>query len=221
MNPLPSTRHSLLIRLRAEHEGAWNEFLEIYEKAIYRWARRRGLQDADAQDTVQEVFHRLQQMLPQWRADKSSGSLRGWLQRVTRNVAVDVIRRQQREPVGSGQTSMMNRLHSIPTDESEADETLGYEIRRLLFTRAAEQVRSQVQDATWQAFWLTTIEQLPGDVVAKTLGLSIGSIYTAKCRVLARIRKQLEDWSCDEPIGTTLPWPSSSLFKPSSDASDS
>lgn len=198
MTPLPTTRHSLLIRLRSEDGGAWDEFLEIYERAIYRWARRRGLQDADALDAVQEVFHRLQHMLPRWDEEPASGTLRGWLHRVTRNVAIDAIRKRSREPVGTGQTSILNCLHAMPAADDRIDENFRDEIRRLMFARAAEKVRANVQEATWQAFWLTTIERLPGETVAKQLGLSLGSIYTAKCRVLSRIRKQIETMSGDE-----------------------
>lgn len=59
MSEGPSTQASLLIRLR-DHgdERAWAEFTEVYGPAVLQLARRRGLQDADAQDLVQDVFAR-------------------------------------------------------------------------------------------------------------------------------------------------------------------
>ena len=56
MSELPQTRHSLLVRLRENSADAWSEFLEVYEQSIYRFARRRGLQDADAWDVTQDVL---------------------------------------------------------------------------------------------------------------------------------------------------------------------
>ena len=57
MDKTPKTRPSLLVRLRApQDERAWAEFLEIYEPLIYRLARRKGFQDADAAELTQEVF---------------------------------------------------------------------------------------------------------------------------------------------------------------------
>ena len=52
---LPNTRESLLIRVRdLRDRDAWNQFVQIYRPAVYRLARARGLQDADAQDLCNE-----------------------------------------------------------------------------------------------------------------------------------------------------------------------
>ena len=53
----PETRQSLLLRLKdATQQEAWQEFVDIYEPLVYRLARKRGLQHADAMDISQEVF---------------------------------------------------------------------------------------------------------------------------------------------------------------------
>ncbi|PAY21294.1 hypothetical protein CKO51_01575 [Rhodopirellula sp. SM50] len=60
MSAPPITRPSLPLRLRDRgNHAAWSEFLQIYEPVIYRLARRRGLQDADARKIVQEVLLRV------------------------------------------------------------------------------------------------------------------------------------------------------------------
>ncbi len=57
MNDSQSTRMSLLLRLRdGQSARAWSEFVDIYSPVIYGFARRQGLQDADAADLVQEVL---------------------------------------------------------------------------------------------------------------------------------------------------------------------
>ena len=57
MSDSPETRPSLLVRLRdPPDEQAWGEFVEIYEPLVYRLARRRGFQDADARELVQDVL---------------------------------------------------------------------------------------------------------------------------------------------------------------------
>ncbi len=51
MDETPKTRPSLLVRIRdPQDERAWREFLDIYEPLIYRLARRKGFQDADARE---------------------------------------------------------------------------------------------------------------------------------------------------------------------------
>ena len=60
MDEPPATRRSLIIKLRDPADtAAWREFVAIYEPLIYRLARRKGLQDADAHDLCQEVFRAL------------------------------------------------------------------------------------------------------------------------------------------------------------------
>lgn len=56
MARLPQTRTTLLVRLSENSEDAWTEFLAVYEWAILGLCRKQGLQDADAQDTMQEVL---------------------------------------------------------------------------------------------------------------------------------------------------------------------
>ncbi|HKB35845.1 MAG TPA: sigma factor, partial [Gemmataceae bacterium] len=57
MTSSPHTRPSLLVRIRdAADREAWRQFVELYAPLVYRFARRRGLQDADAADLAQDVL---------------------------------------------------------------------------------------------------------------------------------------------------------------------
>ena len=57
MTEFPETRASLLLEVRSpESQTAWEEFVQLYRPAIYRMARKRQLQDADAQDITQNVL---------------------------------------------------------------------------------------------------------------------------------------------------------------------
>jgi RNA polymerase sigma-70 factor (ECF subfamily) len=65
-----------------------------------------------------------------------------------------------------------------------------------LFLWASEQVKVGLQDSTWQAFWQTAVEGKHAKQVAHSLGLSVGAVYVAKSRVLARLKEliqQLQD----------------------------
>jgi RNA polymerase sigma factor (sigma-70 family) len=90
MTPTPTTRASLLFRLRdsQDHE-AWVEFVEIYEPAVYRQLRKCGLQDADARELMQELFVAVNRQIARWELAKERGSFRGWLRRVTRNLVIN------------------------------------------------------------------------------------------------------------------------------------
>jgi RNA polymerase sigma-70 factor (ECF subfamily) len=57
---------------------------------------------------------------------------------------------------------------------------------------AAQRIRAQVQETSWSAFWRTAVDgRAPGDV-ANELNLSLGALYTAKSRVLALIKKEIQ-----------------------------
>ena len=56
MADFPDTRASLLVRLRDPQDGtAWAEFVDLYAPLVYAYARKQGLQDADAADLSQDV----------------------------------------------------------------------------------------------------------------------------------------------------------------------
>jgi RNA polymerase sigma-70 factor (ECF subfamily) len=59
--------------------------------------------------------------------------------------------------------------------------------------RALRLIREEIEDRTWQAFWLTSVEQQPTASVAQQLGMTPGSVRQAKYKVLRRLRQELGD----------------------------
>src|SRR5262245_5144607 len=80
----PSTRASLLSRLRTGADvDSWRSFVDLYTPLIFRYSRRRGLQDADAQDVVQQVLTSIHRAIGHFQYDPSKGRFRQWLGLVT------------------------------------------------------------------------------------------------------------------------------------------
>jgi RNA polymerase sigma factor (sigma-70 family) len=185
------TRHSLIIRLRdSTDEVAWREFVELYEPLVYRLARGKGLQDSDARDICQEVLHAVARAAERWDSDPARGSFRGWLSRVTRNLVINFLAR--REEPGTGRTSMVELLEAQPKNDLSVSDLFDVEFRRRVFHWAAEKVEKDFTKDTWQAFWRSAVDgETPGQV-AQDLGMSIGAVYIARSRVMARLRKQVE-----------------------------
>ena len=89
INP-PETRASLILRLQdAADIVAWDEFAEIYAPVVFRSARRMGLQEADAEDVVQEVLAAVAVSVAKWIQREDHGPFRAWLVRIARNTSID------------------------------------------------------------------------------------------------------------------------------------
>ena len=193
MSRSPTTRPSLLIRIRkSRDDSAWRQFVEIYTPLVYHYARKRGLQDADAADLAQEVLGSVATAIQRFEYDPKRGTFRGWLFTLTRNKLLNFISSRRRSPQGTGDTKIKNLLDEQPdaeTDELQWDQ----QYQRRLFSWASNQVKSEFKEATWRAFWQTAVENQPAKRVAEALGVSVGAIYIAKSRVLARLRQKIQE----------------------------
>src|SRR2546421_9328981 len=99
----PATRASLLVRIRDGNDAeAWRQFVRLYAPVVYGFARKRGLQDADAADLMQEVFRSVAGAAGRLDYDPKRGSFRGWLYTVTRNKIYTFLESQRRQVRGSG-----------------------------------------------------------------------------------------------------------------------
>lgn len=101
---------------------------------------------------------------------------------------------------GSGDTQVHNLLDQQPAADDSA-ETWEAEYRQHLFHWAADQIREEVEESTWQAFWQTAVEGHSPKDVAKRLEMKVGTVYVAKSRVLLRIRERIA--SVDETVEAT------------------
>lgn len=192
MGDSPATRPSLLVRIRdARDSRAWAQFVELYAPLVYGFARKHGLQDADAADLTQEVLRAVAAAVGRLDYDPQRGSFRGWLFTVVRNKLRNFLANRGRQPLASGDTAVQNRLKEEPAPEDDAEELWDLEYQRRLLAWAAAQVRGTIQDSTWQAFWLTAVEGKSGKEVAGRLGMTVAAVYLAKSRVMARLKEQI------------------------------
>jgi RNA polymerase sigma factor (sigma-70 family) len=199
MQESPATRASLLVRVRDGGDAvAWQEFVHLYAPVIYGFARKRGLQDADAADLMQEVLRSLSSAVRRLDYDPVRGTFRGWLFTVTRNKVFNFLEGRRRRVQASGDSRMQQRLEQHADDGAlSAEWEVDYQ--RTLAAQAMERVKGEFQAATWEAFLLTAVEgRLPAQA-AQRVGLSVGAVYVAKSRVIARLRQEIERMQRDDP----------------------
>jgi RNA polymerase sigma-70 factor (ECF subfamily) len=187
----PVTSASLLVRIRDGRDvEAWRQFVQVYSPVVYGFVRKRGLQDADAADLMQEVLRSVTTAAGRLEYDPARGGFRAWLYTVTRNKLYSFLNSRRHHVQGTGDSDAQRRLLEEP--EKDHAPLWDQEYDRSVFNWAAERVRGSFQDRTWQAFWRTAVEGHDPVAVARDLGLSPGSVYVAKSRVLSRLREQVQ-----------------------------
>ena len=186
-----STSSSLLERVKAGDPEAWRRLIDLYTPLIYRWCRQCGLQAEDVADIGQEVFAAVAASQEGFRRDVPGASFRGWLWTITRNKVRDYFRRQKGKAHGQGGTEFQQRLAQVPEHEPESTAT-GTARDNRIELRAVELARSGVEERTWQAFWLVTVDGKEPAVVAESLGITAQAVYGAIYRVRRKIRQELD-----------------------------
>lgn len=192
MTLLPETRESLLLMVRdPANTGAWEQFAGLYRPVAYRLARRRGLQDADAEDLAQQVLLAVSKAIRGWEKDPERGTFRAWLVCVTRNAITNALTRRAPDR-GSGSTSIRQHLDGTPDEAEDITALIEDEHERAVFRWAADRVRVEFQETTWLAFWRSAIDGATIDEVASELGKTVGAVYAARSRVMRRLSEEIQ-----------------------------
>jgi RNA polymerase sigma factor (sigma-70 family) len=198
MTDSPATRQSLLLRLKdPRDERAWAEFVAIYTPLIDRLGRARGLQSADAADLAQEVFRAVAGAIHRYDPDPARGSFRGWLFRIARNLMINLLAAQRIRPQATGDSDVQELLERVPAPDGAETALFDLEYRRRIFLWAADQIRGEFRRSTWQAFWQTAVEGQDARAAAEVVGISVGAVYIARNRVMARLRSIIEHAELD------------------------
>lgn len=197
MSMFPETNETLIARVKDLTDGtSWSEFVAIYQPVVLRMARRRGMQEADALDAIQQVFVSVAKSIECWSPISSGPPFRAWLATIARNAITNALARRPVD-IAFGGTSVVARLNSVPEHVAvTATETeIRQEARQQAVLWAAEQIRLEFSDDVWQCFWKTAIEGQSVAQVAKSHNRSTGSIYVARYRVVARLKEKVQEFS--------------------------
>jgi RNA polymerase sigma-70 factor (ECF subfamily) len=123
--------------------------------------------------------------------DPARGRFRTWLFRIARNLSINLLA-SRRHAQGSGDTGVQALLEQQPGPNGDESALFEREYKRELFGRAAARVRGQFRESSWQAFWRTSVEGEGVVEAAQSLGLSVGAVYIARSRVMARLREEIQ-----------------------------
>ena len=204
------TRPSLLQRLKTgDDRESWEEFYRIYGGLIRAFALKAGLNEAEADEVVQETAVGVARHLPGFEYDPQVCSFKSWLLNLTAWRVKDQLRKRHpgrsgggqavsggrpgRDPEGSdgtGRTATIERIPDPTVPEFGAEWDQAWEKR--LFETALERVKEQVDLKVYQIFDLYVVKQWPAREVARSLGVSLARVYLTKHRVSALLKQEVE-----------------------------
>jgi RNA polymerase sigma-70 factor (ECF subfamily) len=193
LSEFPETRDGLLVQVQdPANREAWELFARIYRPVIVRIARARGLQHADAQDLSQQVLMAVASAIGDWEKRDESTRFRHWLSRVTKNAILNALTRRPKDQAVGG-SSVEELLREAVDRDGETTALIETELRRELYLRAAERVKVEFRPDSWQAFEMSVAGDLAIEQIAAELGKSVGAIYTARSRIMFRLREFISE----------------------------
>lgn len=190
MSPL-ETRKSLIVRLKNEqNEFAWRDFVCSYEGFLNQLARRQGVPERHIPDVTQQILLSIAKSIDGWKDDGNAASFRRWLSTVSRNVVIRFMSRERKQAGGVGGSDLVAVLQNV-VDKPDEQHVRKYEHELIVWV--AEQVRHEFLESSWRAFWATVIDERSVDEVAVELGVTAGSIYMSRSRIMAKIRRKVAE----------------------------
>jgi RNA polymerase sigma factor (sigma-70 family) len=187
-NPHDTTSITLMMRVQ-QHPAdpqAWDEFAQKYHPIIRAWCLKWGSQPSDADDVAQQVLIKLLSAMKTYRKDPST-SFRGWLKTVTHNAWLDFARRPSMGQAPDWLESVADSFDALADLEQQIEQ--GHE--RELLELAMRRVQSHLKPSTWEAFRLTSIENLPAAQAAEQLAMPVSSVFVHKHRVLKLLQEEV------------------------------
>ncbi|MCM3925291.1 RNA polymerase sigma factor SigE [Frankia sp. AiPs1] len=160
---------------------SWEDVVREHGNRVYRLAYRLTGNAHDAEDLTQDVFVRVFRSL----ADYTPGTFEGWLHRITTNLFLDRMRRQQKI-----------RFDALPED---TERLAGREASpEAVYTEAhldadVEAALAALPPDFRAAVVLCDIEQLSYEEIAQTLGVKLGTVRSRISRGRAMLRAALAD----------------------------
>jgi RNA polymerase sigma-70 factor (ECF subfamily) len=159
----------------------WDDVVRTHSARVFRLAYRLTGNRHDAEDLTQDVFVRVFRSLDSY----TPGTFEGWLHRITTNLFLDRVRRQQRIRFDALPDDAERLAGDTPSPATEIDERLfDPDVQRALDALAPE-FRAAVV--------LCDIEGLSYEEIAATLGVKLGTVRSRIHRGRAQLRAALAD----------------------------
>jgi len=202
------TRPSLLNRLKSgDDTESWKEFYRIYGRLVRDFAIQAGLTASEAEEVVQETAIGASKHLPEYCYDPKVCRFKTWLlNQASWRIKDQLKKRRPTAGVTGGQVGKSNfaeakveadtqrtaTVNRVPDPAApDLDVLFEQEWRKNLFAAALDRVKGRFSLKQFQVFDLLVIQEWPASQVAKSLGVSLTSVYVTRHRLSAAVKKEV------------------------------
>lgn len=184
-----STRISLLASAGSGADHAWSELVELYRPLVYGWLRRHEVAHHDAEELTQDVLSVVFQELPSFSHSGRTGAFRSWLRQITVNRALGFWRAGRLRQPARGTSSFRQVVEQLADESSELSRSWDREHDQHVLRELLHRVEAEFTAETMQAFRRQVFDGAAADEVAGDLEMTVGAAYSAKSRVLRKLRQ--------------------------------
>jgi RNA polymerase sigma factor (sigma-70 family) len=184
-----------------EAQNALGSLFAIYWKPLYRYVRRSGRKEQDAEDLVQGFFEHLLECDGLRLADRDRGRFRAFLLGALKNYMTNEWRHQHRQKRGGFVTHLSLDWQDAETglgleleDARSPDRWFDREWAMALLDKVLDDLeRVEPEFTRWKPFLGLNRERLSYAEMARKFGMSEGAARVAVHRLRKRYRQQVRD----------------------------
>jgi RNA polymerase sigma-70 factor (ECF subfamily) len=163
--------------------------VELYQPLVFGWLRRHQVAHHDAEELTQDVLAAVVRELPAFSHSGHKGAFRHWLRQITVNRARGFWRGGKGRPRATGETKFLKMVEQLADDASTLSARFDREHDRHVLRVCLCKVEPEFTTTTLTAFRRQVFDGAGADEVAAELGISVGAAYSAKSRVLRKLRE--------------------------------
>ncbi len=178
---------SLMEAVRADREGAFEQFARLYQKRLYRLAWGYLRNHEEALDAVQETMVKIYLARHRYRPDSHPFS---WVSRILANHCLDLLRRRKARPESSLDAwQEAHPGHDVEDAGASGAQHRAQEGRE--FRRRVEEAVSGLPETQREVFTLRHFEEMSLEEIATARGCALGTVKSSLHRAALAVRDHL------------------------------
>lgn len=182
---------TLLNGARLSCPSSWAMIVPQFSPRITKWLIKAGVESCDIPDLVQDVWRSVFTSLDKFQRVQPGDTFRGWLRTITQRRVADYFETKAHQPFSF--TTSRTFQNELPDLVRPGDAEIRDSEKLILLHGFLQKIESEVQSNTWLAFRLHVLENNSAEDVAEKLKLGVASVYTAKSRILRRLRELFKE----------------------------